>query len=74
MTRKDFQLIADALSEAQADVKTVYIMSEALKKTNDQFDRKKFFDAYLVGRTKNALGEFDTLNETGTEGALWRKR
>ncbi len=47
MTRKHFQLIADALVEAEANIIQVRIIAEKLKETNSRFDRDKFILAAM---------------------------
>lgn len=47
MTRKHFQLIADALVEAEATIEQVKIMAKELASTNPRFDRDKFLLAAM---------------------------
>jgi hypothetical protein len=42
MTRKDFELIADALVEANANIETVKIIAKALRTTNPRFNEDRF--------------------------------
>ena len=42
MTRKHFQIVADALLEAEATIDQVKVIAQALKQTNPRFDSDKF--------------------------------
>ena len=42
MTRKDFELIANALVEADANIEMVKIIAKALKPTNPRFNEDRF--------------------------------
>jgi hypothetical protein len=45
MTRRHFNLIADALKNAKADDHVGAAMASALASTNSRFDRQRFIDA-----------------------------
>jgi hypothetical protein len=45
MTRKDFQIIADVLKAAKTDQFQNLLFVEALSRTNDRFDSKRFLKA-----------------------------
>jgi len=49
MTRKDFQVIAEAIKDINARKahgdRIAELMAEALKKTNPRFDKKRFLTA-----------------------------
>ena len=47
MTRKHFQIVADALLEAEATINQVKVIAQALKQTNPRFDSDKFILAAM---------------------------
>ncbi len=47
MTRKHFQIVADALLEAEATIDQVKVIAQALKQTNPRFDSDKFILAAM---------------------------
>ena len=47
MTRKHFQIIADALLEANATIEQVKIMAKELASTNPRFDKDRFILAAM---------------------------
>jgi hypothetical protein len=47
MTRKDFELVADALVEANANIETVRIIAKALGPTHPQFNEDRFILAAM---------------------------
>jgi len=47
MTRKHFQIIADALFQANATIDQVKVMADNLAQTNPRFDRDKFILAAM---------------------------
>jgi hypothetical protein len=47
MTRKHFQIIADALLEANATIEQVKIMAKELASTNPRFDQDRFILAAM---------------------------
>lgn len=51
MTRKHYNAIAAALRSSNAPMDTIYSVADALRGTNDRFDRAKFIDKCLEGPT-----------------------
>tara|TARA_B100000214_G_C23924730_1_gene607800 strand:+ start:521 stop:673 length:153 start_codon:yes stop_codon:yes gene_type:complete len=47
MTRKHFQIVADALFQAKATIDQVKVVAEELKQTNPRFDSDKFILAAM---------------------------